>query len=208
VALSYGPARDWFPDSRGGRWGPVQDMPCDAPRIFRAGELLEVFLDTKYRTTPCPSCALVARDVFDGVRRFEAHAYRTPFEDQFLWWYAAARWPVAVHPHVWVQYRRHSQSATTRGTTSHRQAMQCELAFLRVIADHLAAEHPDHPLARTGRLQAHARALAERIETYKPSFGARVREALREHLPGRLSDSLRAFWPFVRRAWHLGKWIG
>lgn len=208
AALSYGPAREWFPTSRGGHWGTVQDMPSDAPRVFGAGELLEVFLDTKYRTSPCPSCALVAREVFDGVGRFEVSAYRTPFEDQFLWWYAAARWPVAVHPHVWVRYRRHPRSALTRWTASRRRAMQSELAFLRIITEYLIEEHPGHPLVRAGRLQAHTQVLAERVETYRANTGARLREVLRDHLPVEVYGGLRTFWSFARGAWRPRKRTG
>ena len=157
VALSYGPSLYWFPDEPTGSKDFVQPMPPGAPKVFPPGQLLESFFDTHYRNTPCPSCTLARREVLLGsLKRFEGPAKGSHCEDQYLWWYVAVRWPVAVHDSAWVRYRQHDASTLVVGAASPARARRAELRFLQAIRDDMTAQCPGHPLMRGG-------ALAERI---------------------------------------------
>jgi glycosyltransferase involved in cell wall biosynthesis len=175
VFLSYGPSLYWFPGDSGSPGDYVQPMPPGAPKVFGPGELLESFFATRYANTPCPSCALLRREVFPQLRRFEQAAKGSFCEDQYLWWYVAARWPVAVHGNVWVRYRRHNASATAEFTNSAEATNRAELAFLRTVQDDLAKVSPDHPLLSGGRLGERIARLAAAGAPRKPTPRGRLR---------------------------------
>jgi glycosyltransferase involved in cell wall biosynthesis len=169
VFLSYGPSLYWFAGNPARSRDYVQPMPPGSPKVFGPGELLETFLATRYDNTPCPSCALIRREVFPQLRRFEEAAKGSFCEDQYLWWYVAARWPVAVHGNVWVRYRRHNASATLEFTSSREDTNRAELTFLRTVHDNLAAVSPDHPLLSSGRLAERIAGLAAAGAPGKPA---------------------------------------
>lgn len=150
VSLSYGPSRYWFPDGPARDY--VQPMPAGAPRVYAPGELLEGYLASGYRDTPCPSCALIDREALLEAGRFEIQAKGSPCEDQYLWWHVAARRPVAVHTSAWARYRQHDTSAFARGTRSQEQADRAELLFLQTMKADLTSARPDHPLLQSGRM--------------------------------------------------------
>jgi glycosyltransferase involved in cell wall biosynthesis len=181
VFLSYGPSLYWFPDSSTGSTDFIQKMPLGGQQVYPPGELLETFLFTNYANTPCPSCTFVRQEVFGALTKFESLAKGSPFEDQYLWWYAAARWPVAVHSNVWVRYRQHGESAIVKLNRSRKQACLAELRFLRTIKDDLTTVHPDHPLLRDKRL-------AIKIRGLRTDY---ARHILRERLPSCLYDRIR-----------------
>jgi glycosyltransferase involved in cell wall biosynthesis len=160
VRLSYGPSLYWHGPSANGARDFVQPMPPGTPRVFTPGELLGPFYATRYVNTPCPSCALLGREVFHNLERYGQLARNSPAEDQFLWWHVAARWPVAVHDHVWVRYRQHPASAFVQAHAVPGNACRSELAFLRAIREDLIAVCPGHPLLAKGTLDAGIRALA------------------------------------------------
>jgi glycosyltransferase involved in cell wall biosynthesis len=140
VCLSYGPGLYWFPDDRTGSRDFVQPMPPGAPKVYGPAELLESFFSSRYANTPCPSCTLLRRDVLSKVKHFEGLAKGSPCEDQYLWWYLAARWPVSVHCNIWTRYRRHNDSAYFQGTATAQQTGQAELKFLKAIQNDLSVE--------------------------------------------------------------------
>jgi glycosyltransferase involved in cell wall biosynthesis/SAM-dependent methyltransferase len=153
VVLSYGPSLYWHPAEAGGQHDYVQPLPPGSPGLYGPGELLGPFFASRYATTPCPSCTLIRRDVFGQLGRFERAARDSlAFEDQILWWYVAARWPVAIHGDAWVRYRQHPASSV-RTTFSDPKARQAELVFLRTVRDDLGRQCPDHPLLRSGQLE-------------------------------------------------------
>jgi glycosyltransferase involved in cell wall biosynthesis len=152
VYLSYGPSLYWHPGDATGAADFVQSMPPTVPKVFAPGELLESYLAAGYANTPNPCCALVRREVFGQVGHFSARAKGSPFEDQYLWWFIASRWPVSIHTNVWVRYRKHDDNCYDRFTASPQEAIRTELAFLRTMRADLALVRPDHPLLLNGTL--------------------------------------------------------
>ncbi len=149
-AMSYGPARYWHADDASQDF--VQSMPEGTPRLFGPGELLQPFIDSDYRVTPCPSCSLVRRDLFDGLEHLEATAKDSlACEDQIFGWRIAARWRIAVHQHAWVRYRQHHSSSVST-TAQFGTFQRAELTALVAIHHDLAGLLPDHPLLTNGSL--------------------------------------------------------
>jgi hypothetical protein len=185
VALSYGPSLYWFSDDPTGAKDFVQKMPAGGRGTYSPGALLELFFASYYANTPCPSCALVRREVFSGVNKFENAARGSAFEDQYLWWYTAARWPVAVHDSVWVKYRQHSASAMVTLNSSPMHSCLAELRFLRAMRRDLTIVCPDHLLLKDGSLATQIRSLRKKY----------AREMLRACLPARAYDTVRlVYW--------------
>ncbi|MEJ7809948.1 MAG: glycosyltransferase [Gemmatimonadaceae bacterium] len=176
VGVSYGPALYWFSGEGAGSRDYVQPMPPGAPRVYRPAELLESFFDTRFANTPCPACALIRPEVFAELGQFEEMAHRSWFEDQILWWYVAARWPVAVHCDVWVRYRQHETSFNRAAARTRPE--QSELSFLRLVSNDLSHVSPGHALLTTGKLTRRIRELAAR-----QSLTGRSRQVLERHLP-------------------------
>lgn len=178
IAASYGPSLYWYPENPGGSHDYVQPMPPGVPKVFAPGELLEPWLEAAYATTPCPSCTLIRREVFDHLERFRAAAKQSlAYEDQILAWYTASRWPVLVHDNVWVRYRQSTASSCVSTTASADRARRAEQAFLTVIREYLGSEFPDCSVVRSGKLAERSDAL--RNGAPGRSLGRVVRGALR-----------------------------
>lgn len=184
--LSYGPSLYWFPEDPTGSKDFVQPMPPGAPKVYAPGELLEAFLSSKYRNTPLPSCTFIHRGVLGKVTQFERPAKASQVEDQYLWWYVASRWPVAVHCGVWVRHRQHRASAFRRATASRGLARRVELTFLKAISEDLSSQKPAHPLLGEGRLAARIERLAARRDLRQE-----FREVLSARLPPGVKSKLR-----------------
>ena len=159
VRLSYGPSYYWYPDDVTCANNFVQSMPPGTPKVFAPGELLESYLAAGYANTPNPCCALVRREVFEGVRHLRHRAKGSPFEDQYLWWHIASRWPVSIHANAWVHYRKHDDNCYERFTASPQRAFWTEFELLWTVRGDLLRLRPDHPLLRTGRLAGRMREL-------------------------------------------------
>lgn len=146
AALSYGPASYWFPDDLEGARHYVHAMPSLSRRAFRPGELLQNFLSSGYATVPRTSCSLVKTSRLLGLAEFEDAARRFPlYEDQFLMWNLALRWPVAAHPNVWVRYRqRHALAARPKDYLE--RTLRDEAGFLPIMLGELRRRRPDHAL--------------------------------------------------------------
>ncbi len=156
IGLSYGPSLYWYPDPSLPGEGFVQPMPSPGLKVYAPGEILSSFLDSDFATTPCPSCVLIRREALEGARRFEEAAVGL-CEDQCIWWHAAARWPVAQHPHVLARYRRHCKSAGAQVAAKSRR--DAEILFLRLIEQDLSEACPEHPLLANGNITKRLRAL-------------------------------------------------
>lgn len=156
AALSYGPARYWFPEG-GGDF--VHAMPARKAALFDKGELLRSFLETGYVTVPRTSCSLIRRDALLALAAFAPAARRLPrFEDQFLMWGLAARWPVAAHPGAWVRYRQRGP-LEARPERYFLETLRDERGFLPVIRRYLERHQPGHPLLGAGGIDARLAAL-------------------------------------------------
>lgn len=193
VYLSYGPSLYWFYENTDGTKDYIQPMPPGAPAIYKAGELLDAFMSNDYAATPLPSCTFLRKEIFQELTQFEGAARSgLAFEDQYLSWYAASRWPVSVHCNPWVRYRQHSGSYLASSSHGIR-AREAEFTFLRTMNAYLAGERPDHPLLRSGRL-------SRRLEELKKGLGvsARLREALYDNLPNGAFMALRAVYRSAR----------
>jgi glycosyltransferase involved in cell wall biosynthesis/SAM-dependent methyltransferase len=188
VHLSYGPSYYWYPDETTGSKNFVQSMPIGTPKVFAPGELLEKYLSAGYSNTPNPCCALVRREVFDQIGHLAILAKGSPFEDQYLWWYIAVRWPVAIHANSWVHYRKHDTNCYERFTACPAQAAQTELTFLRTVRADLSRLCPDHGLLRNGRL-------ADRMAYLKANLSSK-----RRLLPRLGRRALRVVRPLIRVA--------
>jgi glycosyltransferase involved in cell wall biosynthesis len=152
VVLSYGPSLYWHPQDATGSKDFVQSMPPGTPNVFAPGELLESYLAAGYANTPNPCSALIRRDVFEQVRHLEERAKGSPFEDQYLWWYIAMRWPVSIHANVWLRYRKHADNCYERVLASAKKFYQAELEFLQTVQSDLSRVFPKHGLLRNGKL--------------------------------------------------------
>lgn len=159
IALSYGPAILWFPQDPTGAADFAHAMPAPARAVFKPGELLQNFLSAGHNTEPRTSCSLIRRSAIIALARFESAARDCPaYEDDFLMWGLAARWPVAVHPNAWVRYRqRHLLSERPR--SFFRRLDRDEASFLPVIRDFIARYHPRHPMLGPDGIQARLAAL-------------------------------------------------
>jgi glycosyltransferase involved in cell wall biosynthesis/SAM-dependent methyltransferase len=152
VHLSYGPSLYWHPVDATGSRDFIQPMPPGTPRVFAPGELLESYFAAGYANTPNPCCALLRREVFDHVGHLTNLAKGSPFEDQYLWWYIASRWPVAIHRNSWVHYRKHDDNAYDRFMALPDKAARAEVLFLKTVQDDLSEVCPDHTLLSTRKL--------------------------------------------------------
>jgi SAM-dependent methyltransferase len=167
VHLSYGPGHYWYPDDTTGTRDYIQPMPPGAPRVYAPGELLDSFFTTFYADTPCPSCTLIRREALVKAGHLAPLAKGAACEDQYLWWFVAARWPVSVHTGAWARYRQHNASAMIKFTSSHEAFLNAELTFLRTVQDDLAAAHPGHALLTSGRLAGKIAARAAELPMYQ-----------------------------------------
>lgn len=181
AALSYGPARYWFPHEPSGALDFVHAMPALEPKVFRPGELLQNFLSSGYATVPRTSCSLILRDAVLEVAPLAAAARKSPyFEDQFLMWGIAMRRPVAAHLGAWVRYRQ-------KGPLKERPAeyvkgtLRDERAFLPVMERELKRLLPGHPLLGPGGLAARRASLRRpgRASVFGDYFFERIPAELR-----------------------------
>lgn len=171
VALSYGPARYWFPGRRSGAKEFVHPMPSLSAAVFPPGGLLQNFLSSGHATMPRTSCSLLRRRAILELAHFEPAARRFPFsEDQFLMWGIALRWPVAVHTSAWVRYRQR-YPLEARPKSYLEKTLRDEAGFLCVIRGEIERLLPGHPLLRPEGIPARLAAGAY--------FFARIPAALR-----------------------------
>lgn len=148
AALSYGPVVYWFPGVPAGTADRAHTMPARSEAVFQPGELLRNFLSSGHDAEPRTSGSLLARQALLAMAHFEPDARRAPtFEDNFMMWGIAARWPVAVHPHAWVRYRQRWRPGG-RPPGLYRQLCRDEASFLRRMRADIARLHPRHPLLR------------------------------------------------------------
>lgn len=165
LGLSYGPCRL-------GASGGAQTVPALRPRVFGAGELLRNFLSSGYGTTPYPSAVILPRALLLSLSHLAADAARlTVFEDQLLFWGAAARRPTLVHADARVVYRgsRAKSFPKARGAARLRE----EREFLRAAARDLASVDPGHPLLGPDGLPARLEGAAFFRRRIPPELAAR-----------------------------------
>jgi hypothetical protein len=194
VYLSYGPYLHWFYENPDRSGDFVQPMPQGSPTVYPPGELLELFLSNDYAVTPLPSCSFIRKEVFGQLGRFEEVVRESlGFEDQFLWWFVVAQWPVAVHNNVWVRWRQH-QGSYLASHGSGQKARNEHLKFLRSICDFLLEVVPDHPLIKQGTLRTRIDDLSKPLST-----GDRLREVIREIFPARIYAKFRNLYHSARR---------
>jgi len=162
VALSYGPARYWFPGRGSGAKEFVHPMPSFSAAVFQPGELLQNFLSSGHATMPRTSCSLLRRQAMLELAHLEPAARRFPFsEDQFLMWGIAMRWPVAAHNSAWVRYRQR-YPLEARPKSYLEGTLRDEAGFLSVIRGEIARRRPGHPLLRPEGIPARLLALRGR----------------------------------------------
>ena len=130
-----------------------QPMPDGAPDVYGPGELLEGYFSRRYYTTPCPSATFIRTSLLERVEPYVNSAHCSAFEDQYLWWHIAARFPIAVHKHIWVRHRQHARSAFRTLTKSRDYERTSELAFLKTISEDLGSALPTHALLQNGALE-------------------------------------------------------
>ncbi len=150
IYLSYGPGHYWHPDDTSKDY--VQPMPAGTPKVFAPGELLNSYFDAWYADTPCPCCTLIRREVLTQVEHLGPLAKRAAVEDQYLWWYVAARWPVSVHANAWAKYRQHADMSMVHFTRSPESFRLAERTFLQTVHGDLSTVSPGHPLLTSGKL--------------------------------------------------------
>lgn len=155
VVLSYGPGLYWHPDAPDRDY--VQPMPPGTPAVFDPPHLLEAFFANQYAATPLPSCTLIRRDVLRAAARFGVEARGSQCEDQYLSWFVAARWRIAIHAEPWVKYRQHGESALAKMLARPAAADAAEARFLSSARRELTRLHPAHPLLTSGALDARIR---------------------------------------------------
>jgi peptidoglycan/xylan/chitin deacetylase (PgdA/CDA1 family)/SAM-dependent methyltransferase len=197
VQLSYGPGLYWYPDAPQRDY--VQPMPSGAPGVFDPPELLSSFFEGVYAPTPLPSATLMRRDVLRAAARFSEAARGSQCEDQYLWWFVAARWRVAIHGEPWVRYRQHEESALARMLAAPALARPAERRFLESTRAELRLLHPTHPLLSGGRLERRLGELVDRDE----SRSGRLREGL-----ARLARSAPTFASVADRLREGGRRLG
>ncbi|MFK7989421.1 MAG: polysaccharide deacetylase family protein [Sandaracinaceae bacterium] len=152
VQLSYGPALYWHPDAPDKDY--VQPMPPEGPGVFEPPSLLSSFFADQYAATPLPSTTFIRRDVLRSARRFAEEARGSQCEDQYLCWFVASRFRVAVHDTSWVRYRQHAGSALAKMLATPERAGEVEARFLRTAERELMRLHPAHPLLAEGHLES------------------------------------------------------
>lgn len=171
--LSYGPALYWHPDAPDKDY--VQPMPEEGPGVFEPPSLLSSFFAGQYAATPLPSTTFIRRDVLRSAGRFAEEARGSQCEDQYLCWFVASRFKVAIHDASWVRYRQHADSALAKMLATPEKAGAVEARFLRTAERELRRLHPSHPLLIGGHLEARRRALES---PSKPGWLASIRDRL------------------------------
>jgi len=181
AVLTYGPALYWYPANGAGISDYAHAMPARSEAVFRPGELLRNFLSSGHDTEPRTSCSLLSREALLAMARFEPAARRAPFfEDNFLMWGIATRWPIAVHPHAWVRYRQRWRPGA-RPAWMYRRLCREEAVFLRRMRAHIARYQPRHPLLRPEGIAARLAALRrlDRASPFGDYFTERIPAELR-----------------------------
>ncbi|MGE0784333.1 MAG: glycosyltransferase [Sandaracinaceae bacterium] len=179
VVLSYGPALYWHPDDPAADY--VQPMPPGTPGVFEPPTLLSSFFANEYAATPLPSCSLIQRHALLAAARFGSAAQGSQCEDQYLAWFIAARWRIAIHDQPWVRYRRHDGSALLKALAMPEVARRAEVAFLEDAKREVKRIYPDHPLVRLREIDARIarlRGAGATTEGEPAPTRARVLEAL------------------------------
>jgi glycosyltransferase involved in cell wall biosynthesis len=189
VYLSYGPYLQWFYENPDRSIDLIQPLPPEAPNVYPPGKLLDIFLSNDFAMTPLPSCSFIRKEVFEKLDKFEEAARDSlGFEDQYLWWYIASKWPVAIHNNVWVRWRQHRGSYLGLHGKG-EQARNDQLKFIGSINGFLKETLPDHPFIKHGILQSKIDDLSRPL-----SGGKRFREILRKNLPIGIYMNLRSIY--------------
>jgi glycosyltransferase involved in cell wall biosynthesis len=169
AALSYGPARHWYPADPSGRKDYVQMVPAKRETVFAPGELLQNFLSGAFATVPKPSCCLVRRDALLEVAHFEREASKVPIvEDWFLSWGVGARRPIAVHTRPMVSYRK-KFAPDAVPVKILRRLLREEAFVLPILKEHVRRWLPEHPLLGPEGIDARLSAL--RARKARPRLG-------------------------------------
>jgi len=152
LGVCFGPAIWWHPDDASR--DRVGDAP--APGRYEPGTLLSEFLNSGWDRSPTTvGVALIRPDAIHGLEQYATRLARAVHEDQFLWFFITARWPVLVHDGAWMRYRVHDNQRTS--AMSFRARKRSLAAFYDCVSQDLREAQPHHDLVTSGELDERAR---------------------------------------------------
>jgi glycosyltransferase involved in cell wall biosynthesis len=145
VAMSYGPVRFWYP---GAEQSEVRLSVIPMAGVYAPGSLLAEWDESGFAKAPeTPSAIFLRPDIYPHVRRWADVARGSIAEDQYLYWYVGARFPVAVHEGAWLRYRRHE--ASTLSQTTMRRTQRDHFDLYKALRNDLIDVLPGHPVTET-----------------------------------------------------------
>jgi glycosyltransferase involved in cell wall biosynthesis len=143
--MAYGPTRWWHPGEEHRDW--VEDMTAQANTLHQPPRLLSDILLLQKGEVPCTCGVLIRRSAIAAVGGF--HEDFILYEDQTLWAKLFLRFPVVVSDENRAVYRQHlssvSASASQSGEYRRSGPHRARMAFLRWVADHIAASDLRYP---------------------------------------------------------------
>jgi glycosyltransferase involved in cell wall biosynthesis len=141
VAMSYGPVRFWYPGgAHSEAFSTIPTVGVHAP-----GSLLAEWDESNFGKAPeTPSAVFLRPEIYPQIRRWADLARGSISEDQYLFWYVGARFPIAVHEGAWLRYRKHEASALSRTTMKRTQRNHLDL--YNALRTDLAEVLPGHPV--------------------------------------------------------------
>jgi glycosyltransferase involved in cell wall biosynthesis len=145
VAMSYGPVRFWYP---GTQQNEVLLSTIPMAGVHAPGSLLAEWDESNFGKAPeTPSAVFLRPEIYPQIRRWGDLARGSISEDQYLYWYVGARFPIAVHEGAWLRYRKHEASALSR--TTMRRTQRDHFDLYKALRNDLTDVLPGHPVTES-----------------------------------------------------------
>lgn len=113
------------------------DLGVEPNNIINPPTLFLLLLKNKCQT-PTTCNALIRREVFDNIGKFE-ESFRTMYEDQAFFSKVLLNTPVFVSDQCWAKYRQHSASCSSQAET--QQYYQWRLPFISWLENYLSTQN-------------------------------------------------------------------
>jgi len=137
--LVYGPMFYWWPRVTEAGNGYLQPVP--RPGLHAPPTLLATFVSDSYSLTPGNSAVVASREIIREAKSVAAVGSRArSTEDQYLWSFVAAHYPICVTADPLVHYRQWGGSTCAR--TSNDAAIAARAAHLEWLLAYVESLHP------------------------------------------------------------------
>jgi glycosyltransferase involved in cell wall biosynthesis len=144
AAMVYGRTQIWYSwteNSPPNLRDHFYDLGVEANNLINPPTLFLLLLQNKCQT-PTTCNALMRREVFDNIGKFE-ESFRTMYEDQAFFSKVLLNAPVFVSDQCWAKYRQHPASCSSQAET--KQYYQSRLPFISWLEHYLSTQNIQNP---------------------------------------------------------------